>query len=258
LYSTDPDISSEVVKGTERLMKLLQAHTLCAPIDLESLTSYDLVPKKNYDTNRLSRGDLQILNSTGILFDETHMKAGKSEGERLIHNMRAIAELIEEQTVKYNFQYHDQNFDCSAFVIIVSTGRSVFKNARPVPINPVRTPNSDALNGLSDELIGELRLYLSQVSRQGHMEIPDECSNHIQEKYVNARKEEDDAIKEQRKDTNEVGAKTLHTWLTYSKLRVIAHGQEQCSSDIVDHIINMEKDRVTRVEEVVGKETTAE
>lgn len=256
LYSTDPDISSEVVKGTERLMKLLQAHTLYTPIDLESLNSYDLVPKKNYDTNRLSRGDLQILNSTGILLDETQMKEGKSEGERLIYNMRAIAELIEEQTVKYNFQYHDQNFDCSSFVIIVSTGRSVFKNATPVPIYAVRTPNPDALNELSEDLIDDLRLYFSQVSRQGHMEIPDECSKHIQEKYVEARKEEDNEIAENRKDTKEVGAKTLHTWLTYSKLKVIAHGQVLCSSDVLDHVINMERDRTNRVTEIVGKETT--
>ena len=64
LFSKFDNISENIVKGAERFMKVMQAHTFTAPIDLESLNSYDLVPKKNYDTNRLSRGGLQILNST--------------------------------------------------------------------------------------------------------------------------------------------------------------------------------------------------
>ena len=253
LYSLKGEISNEIVKGIERFMKLLQPHTLVLPIDLDSLSTQDFVPKKNYDTNRLQKGDLQILNSTCALLDETNMKEGKSEGERLILNMRAIASLIEEQSIKYNFQYHEQSFDCSCPVIIVSTGRSVFKNATPVPVNPVRTPNPDALNDLEEELIIEGRYYFNQVSRREDLVISDECSKHIQDKFVEARKEEELAIQEKRKTEKDIGAKTLHTWLTYSKLKVASSGVEQLTSQIVDNVIEMEAQRKKRVEDILKR-----
>jgi hypothetical protein len=251
LYAKDSEISREIVKGLERFMKLFQAHTLFAPVDLDSLCKYDMVPKKNYDTNQLSRGVLQFLNSTCVLFDETDMKEGKSEGERLIMNMKGIAELIEQQSVKYNFQYHEQSFDCSAPVIIVSNGRSVFKNATPVPVVTARNPNPDALNDLDFDLIDQIRLYFSQVSRKSQIEIPDESAKHIQDKFVQIRKEEQKAIEEKRKENKEMGAKTLHTWLTYSKLKVTSNGQEVLPVEVIDDVIELETNRATRVEEVL-------
>lgn len=177
------------------------------------------------------------------------MKEGKSEGERLINNMKGIASLIEEQSIGYNFQYHEQKFDCSCAVVIVSTGRSIFKNTTAVPIKPVRAPNPDALNDLDEGLIDQIRYYFNQVSRKGQMEIPDETTKHIQEKFIELRQAEDLAIQEKRKNTKEVGAKTLHGWLTYSKLKVVSTGLSQCTPDIVDSILEMEIEREKRVVE---------
>lgn len=251
LYSTEPEISKEVVKGTERLMKLLQQHTFYTEVDLDSLSNNNLIPKKDYDTNRLSRGGLQLLSSTSVLLDETNMQEGKSEGERLIQNMRGIASLIEEQAVRYNFQYHEQVFNCSCAVIIVSTGRSIFKNAQPVPIYTTRDPNPDALNALDEKTIDELRVFFNQVSRMGAMDIPEECSTYIQDKYVQYRQDEDKDIQENKKDTKEVGAKTLHTWLTLARLKVVSHGLKQCSTEIIDHVVELEKARTKRVTEIL-------
>jgi hypothetical protein len=254
LYSTDETVSSEILKGTERFMKLLTAHTLSAQVDLDSLCSVKMVPKKDYDTNRLSRGDLQILNSTTVLFDETMMKEGKKESEDLIHNMQGIASLIEEQSVKYNFQYHDQSFECSAPVIIISTGRSIFKNALPVPVNSKNPPNPDALNALTEEQLTDFRAYFNQVSRKGHMDIPEECSKHIQEKFIETRAIEDKQIQEKQKETKDVGARTLHTWLTYSRLNVVSQGKNECSTSVIDHVIDMENARTTRVADILSKD----
>ncbi|CAI2363918.1 unnamed protein product [Moneuplotes crassus] len=249
LYSQEERAAEEICRGIERFMKLFQAHTFYAPIDLESLNSYDLIPKKNYDTNRLSRGGLQILNSTCALLDETNMREGKTESERILINMKAIASLVEEQTVRYNFQYHEQSFDCSCATIIVSAGRSIFKNAVAVPVTPTKTPNPDALNDLEEDFINNCRYYFNQVSRRG-IEIPDECSNHIQERFVSARQEEDQALKDNEISTKELGANTLHTWLTYSKLKLASSGQTQLTGDIVDTVINLESERSRKVKNI--------
>lgn len=245
LYASDEDTTLQILKGTEKFMKLMTQHTLVAQTDLDSLNQYDMTPVKNYDTNRLSQGALQFLNSTVILFDETQMKEGKSEGDRAIKNMQAIASLIEEQKVRYNFQYHSQDFDCSAAVLIVSCGRSIFKNAYPLPVFTTRTPNPDAVNDIDPDLLDEFRLFFNQVSRKGAMTIPEEVNEHIQSKYVEARQE-------QKEGESTIGANTLHRWLTLGKLKVSSHGMDSLDVDIVDHVIEMENAREKRVAEILA------
>ena len=251
IYSTDCDISREIIKGTERAFKLFTQNTFYSQIDLESLSSIQLIPKKDYNTNRLSRGGLQMLNSTIVLLDETQMKEGKSEGENLILNMGGVASLIEEQVVKYNFQFHEQLFEWSSPVVIVSTGRSVFKNATPIPICTTKKPNVDALNDLDSEVINEIRTYFNQISRKEPMTVSEECTNYIQDLYVKLRKEEEEEINDKKKDVREVGAKTLHSWLTLANLKVASLGLTECETDIINYVYEMEQSRIKRVNDVL-------
>lgn len=99
-------------------------------------------------------------------------------------------------------------------------------------------------------MINFTRYYFNQVSRKDNIEIPDECSNHIQEKFVAARQAEDQAIQDKTISTKELGANTLHTWLTYSKLKVASLGQTQLTPEIVDSVIAMEEQRKRSVENV--------
>lgn len=62
------------------------------------------VPKKNYDTNQMEPGVLQILEGTNIICDETNMQPGKID-KNGIENIKAMAELIEEQKVVYHFEF---------------------------------------------------------------------------------------------------------------------------------------------------------
>lgn len=234
------------MKGTEKFFKLCLAHTLVAQIDLSSLNEIEMVPKKDYDTNRLSAGALQFLNSTVALFDETQMQEGKTESDRVVRNMQGIASLIEEQKVKYSFQFHNQEFECSCPVVIVSCGRSIFKNAPPLPVYPTKAPNPDVVNDIDSDLLDEFRYFFNQVSRKGRMNISDVCNEHIQAKFVEARQEST--------PENEVGAHTLHRWLTFTRLKVISQGQEDCQTDIVDYVMDMEKARNKRVAEVLKKD----
>lgn len=203
LYTKDDSTSIEILKGTERFIKHIMSFATEIQVDLESLSSQDLIPKKSNETNRLSRGALQLLNSTVVLLDETNMKEGKSEGERLISNMQGIQSLITQQTIPYIFPYHTQNFDCSCPVIIVSTGRSIFKSATPVPVCPTRDPNPDVLNDVDPALIDTIRLYFNQVSRRSQVDIPEEVSKHIQDQFVIMRQKQDP------NDQTEIAGETL-------------------------------------------------
>jgi hypothetical protein len=77
-------------------------------------------------------GLLQMLEGTSLICDETQIKEGKIE-KNGISNIKALAELIEDQKVVYDFQYVQQDFPISASVAILSESRSMFKNAVHVP-----------------------------------------------------------------------------------------------------------------------------
>lgn len=60
-------------------------------------------PKKNYDTNRLNTSVLgEMPTLSNLLIDETLMNEGKIE-KNGVDNIKAIATLIEEQNIQYNF-----------------------------------------------------------------------------------------------------------------------------------------------------------
>jgi hypothetical protein len=52
----------------------------------------------------MEAGVLQLLEGTNVICDETQIKEGKIE-KNGINNIKALAELIEDQKVAYDFQY---------------------------------------------------------------------------------------------------------------------------------------------------------
>ena len=47
------------------------------PITLEYLSESDFLPKKDYTSNRLSQGILQMTDGTVLVLDETGLQSGK-------------------------------------------------------------------------------------------------------------------------------------------------------------------------------------
>ena len=60
------------------------------------------------------------------------MNEGKIE-KHGVDNIKAIATLIEEQNIQYNFQYYQQDLPVNVSVLVIGSGRSMFKNTLQVP-----------------------------------------------------------------------------------------------------------------------------
>lgn len=103
-----------------------------------------------------------MLEGTNVICDETQIKEGKIE-KNGINNIKALAELIEDQKVVYDFQYVQQDFPLSASVLILSDSRSMFKNATHVPGSKTATHSMDhekLQEIISDQdLVQQLRKY---------------------------------------------------------------------------------------------------
>ena len=87
------------------LIKQITPFTLYLPLTLETLETKKFSPRKNYDTNLLESGLLQMVDGTFLIGDETVMKTGTVK-ENGIASIKAIATLIEQQVVEYDFQYY--------------------------------------------------------------------------------------------------------------------------------------------------------
>lgn len=86
----------------------------------------------------MDAGMMQMLEGTSLIVDETQLNTGKFENNGVL-NIKALAELIEDQKVTYDFQYTQQSMPMSASVLILSSNsRSMFKNAIHVPLDKTK------------------------------------------------------------------------------------------------------------------------
>lgn len=161
---------------------------------------------------------------------------------KAIGNIKAIASLIEEQQISIKF-YDEKKFDKSAPVVLFSQGRSIFKNALPLPLKSV-TGGIDSNHIPEEEMLEKLRAYLIHIrTRVDEYEIPTEVSEHIQDVFIKRRAEHKDA-------ENPIGAQDLHRWMTLAKLKSISHGAFSLTKDTVDYVLQMEDARQGRVKEI--------
>jgi len=109
-----------------RIFEKICPKSLYFPVDIESLEKSLYIPTKNYDTNRLEIGKLQMTPSTTICVDETKMTEGKLT-EKGLKNLQFLNDFLENQTVSFDFSYHQTKITCDCNVIVCSEGKSFLK-----------------------------------------------------------------------------------------------------------------------------------
>jgi hypothetical protein len=155
------------------------------------------------------------------------MKSGQIK-ENGIQSVKAMATLIEQQTVEYDFQYYQQSYPINVGILLISDGRSMFKNTLHVPLqksgaaSPAQPFDEEKFKQvLSDqELLGQIRRFFlalqtfSEVTLQDFA-IPPAVSEYAQGVFVELRKQEHETSAGKELKTT---AETFHQWLTLSRL----------------------------------------
>ena len=123
---------------SKRLSKAIQT-LVCKSkyltMTVENLNKTVFVPKKDYETNRLETGMLQLTAHTHLLLDETAMENGQLDAEG-VRNLTALGNLISWQKVGYNFSFHNIDFLTDVPVIVMSEGRSILPSDVSVMLKP--------------------------------------------------------------------------------------------------------------------------
>uniref|UniRef100_A0A182IP45 Mini-chromosome maintenance complex-binding protein n=1 Tax=Anopheles atroparvus TaxID=41427 RepID=A0A182IP45_ANOAO len=155
LSNIPAEVLPSYTQSLYELVELLLPASHYFPMTLENMNTVQFVPRKDYTTNKLTSGLLQLAPHTHLVLDETRLQAGKLEsaGVEAVHH---ISHLIKSQRLRYDFQFYQLEFNADVPVLVLSEGRSMLPSNCYLPI----IPDLDAIK-LIDETMKAGRHYIT-------------------------------------------------------------------------------------------------
>eukprot|EP00890_Picochlorum_soloecismus_P000830 jgi/Picsp_1/1748/NSC_05220-R1_mgc79802 protein len=210
------------------------------PLHIDLLNKQPWYPGRTQDQTFLSHAFLQLASGSIVVLDETVMSAGQLQ-ETGLKNLGALQQLMQTQKVPYDFQYYhlDQPTDCP--VIILSVGKSMFKESGGiiVPLHGATRPagGKDAvLSALEKCDAKPTRQYLATM-RNLDFAIPTSIEKVVEQEMTDARKT----------DTSNITAETFHMWLNLARLLSLSYGESELTLDRWHQMLHLESQRSARV-----------
>ncbi|CAG9857604.1 unnamed protein product [Phyllotreta striolata] len=180
------------------------------PMTLDNLNALRFVPKKNYESNYLSSGVLQLSDHTRLVLDETKLSPGKLNSAGL-DNVKAVSDCIEHQTVHYDFKYYPLEFDCDIPFLILSEGKTMLKSDVHVKLEPdgMSLENFERIieaadHFLNTQVLDNIRGYLT-LAMSVEYTLNEDVEKFVQDEFVKMRRDES------------VTAKDLHDLLVLAR-----------------------------------------
>lgn len=230
----------DYVKTLYEFIEMLVPKSHYFPMTLENMNNLQFVPKKDYGTDNLNSGILQLSSNTHLVLDETKLSPGKLNTSG-VNNLRALALSIKNQKIAYDFQYYPVEYNCDIPFLILSEGKSMLTPDCLLKLKPEASCISTfeeilqaAKHFLIPDLLNELRIYLT-LARHTKYEINDDIQNLVQQEFVNMRQNE-----------NSVTADDLHNLLVLARLVCISEGKNTLDDSCWKKACEMEQERKIR------------
>nr|CAD7410648.1 unnamed protein product [Timema poppensis] len=168
------------------ILQLLLPKSQYLPMSLDNLNQRDFVPKKDYSSNRLKSGVLQLSAHTHLVLDETRLLPGQLDSNG-VENISSLGTVITQQKVYYNFKFYKVEFNSDIPVLILSEGKSLLPSDAVVTLQPeddhlVTETFEAARHFLHRALLDKIRVYLT-VMMQADFQVPP----HMQKRHLEYR-----------------------------------------------------------------------
>nr|XP_017024050.1 mini-chromosome maintenance complex-binding protein isoform X1 [Drosophila kikkawai] len=240
-----------------QVLELLLPASHYLPMTLETMNTSAFAPKKDYETNKLVSGLLQLAPHTHLVLDETCMQQGKLEANG-VHAVQHLAHLINNQELKCDFQYYQIDYQANIPVLVLSEGRSMLpcyclglQSDFVVPINA----DAKAVELLDESLkaahhylqparLQQFRKFLT-TARLSQFSVSEEHTEMIQQEFVDMRKAN---VKSNADD--------LHGLLVLSRLLGIARGKQALDKETWQLAIEFEAKRRQRLQSLPKSSAT--
>lgn len=213
------------------------------PLTIDTMNTLSLLPKKDYECNRLTSGVLQLSKDTHLIIDETKMEQGRLDATG-VANMAALANMIVTQKVEYDFKYYKMEFDSDIPVLILSEGKSLLPSDYHLPIRPEEKSLEifDAIVEaatyyLKEEIMNIIRMYLTNIKLVKYT-ISDDLQ-FVEEDFIEMRSNSS--------SENPVTADDLHRLLVLARLVSLSRGFDTLNKECWDITKKMEAERLHRL-----------
>ncbi|XP_026412288.1 mini-chromosome maintenance complex-binding protein-like [Papaver somniferum] len=212
----------------QSLLPLTQA----LPLTVEYLNTASLSPKKDYRTNRLITGTLQLADGTHLILDETQLYPGTLNSTG-VENVQVLKSLMEMQKLEYDFEYYKLEMSSDVQLLVLSEGKSNILPADLVlPFQPSTVGSS--LNADANALQA-WRWYLATLRSLPHV-IDPELQKVIENDLVEARQED-----------RSLGSNDFSRWLTMARLMSASFGETSLSLEHWQMVKELERLRNDRL-----------
>ncbi|XP_046383517.1 mini-chromosome maintenance complex-binding protein [Ischnura elegans] len=221
------------------MLTLLIPHSHYLPMTISNMNKLTFRPKKDYKTNRLTSGVLQLSSNTHLVLDETALTPGQLDSNG-VHNITALGNLITQQNVDYDFQFYNMEFQANIPVLILSEGKSLLPSDVQVKLKPDSTFMNDldalfaaARHYLKDSMLDRIRKYLT-VAKLADYSLSDEMQKVVQSDFVEMRKSN---------DASKISGDDLHRRLIVGRLLSLSMGQQTLTKDVWKRACELEDRR---------------
>ncbi|PIN20487.1 Conserved membrane protein [Handroanthus impetiginosus] len=214
-------------------MENLLPFTQCLPLTVDYLNSVSLIPKKDYSTNRLVSGFLQLAEGSHLTIDETPIQTGTLNSMGC-ENARVLKNMMESQKVEYDFTYYKVEMDADVQLLVLSEGKS---NILPADlVLPFRPSSVSSILGVDGEMLKAWRWYFAAMKT-----LPHSIEPHMQ-KVV-----EDDLVAARQADRS-LGSQEFSRWLTMGRLMSVSFGETCLSMEHWQMVKELERLRKERLQ----------
>lgn len=214
-----PGKSGAVASALAETLAILAPATAHLPLSIASLNARAWAPRKDYATNRLRSGPLQLASGTTLVLDETALSAGVLNACG-VRNARALADVAKTQELEMDFSFHAMRVPVDVSVVSVSASKthgivegldaSVVLRMTAEPRVPEETREEDG-----NESLAEMRAFIARARCSSHS-IDAKHGAEIERAMVAARASDPSATQE-----------TFHRWLTMARLAALARGETE-------------------------------
>uniref|UniRef100_A0A182M851 Mini-chromosome maintenance complex-binding protein n=1 Tax=Anopheles culicifacies TaxID=139723 RepID=A0A182M851_9DIPT len=235
------EVLPDYTRSLYELLELLLPVSHYLPMTLENMNTMQFVPKKDYATNKLTSGLLQLAPHTHLVLDETRLQTGKLESAG-VEAVKHVSHLIKSQRLKYNFQFYQLDFNADVPVLVLSEGKSMLPSNCYLPI----VPDLDAIKLIGETIkagrhyitpkLDEMRRYLTAARvREFDMKTLDPTI--VQDDFVRMRTE-----------NNAVTMDDLHALFVLARLLGLSRGRKSLRREDWERAKFLENERRNRIE----------
>ena len=196
--------------------------------------------RKDYESNRLWSGILQLADGTHLIINETSMDEGQLNNQGCL-NVMALQKLFRQQEIQYDFGYYSVDYNANLPLLVLSEGKSMFDVDIKLKVKTgfiEEETMKESYEGvrayLNEKISDKLRIYLTRVKLMD-FELGEDMVKKIGQDYVSMRQKNE-----------KVNSSDLHTLLVLSRLLALSHGRTTLTTDDWSRAVEMESERKLR------------